>query len=342
VSEPAEAVTKDKRPAADRLQWQRMALGLFFGIATGVVVVLLINPHVGQDLAQASRAATQPIYLVLTFLTLLVVLAADAASLVLLVRALCGSVPVVPVAGVSFESALVGGATSFGGLEIPYQIMLLRSQGLNVSEASSIVLVKGLIHTSVLAVVALVALFPAANSPITPLQRWVLLSVVGLLLVVWVVGWVWLKRPLGLSILPEQVGRHVGDFRDATRILREAGWRVQLGVVALQLLYWVGMFAIIPLILHALGWRGPVMPIVIGQAVLQVLMPFSPLPGGAGVAEFGFLELIGPSLPPDLRVASLVLWRVTTWIIPMALGAVALGLRVSRGRSQRVLRRETT
>ena len=342
MSRPAEVVTRDGRPPADRLHWQRMVLGLLFGIATGVAVVLLINPHVGHDLAQASRAATQPIYLLLAFLTLLVVLTADAASLVLLVRALCGPVSVLPVAGIAFESHLVGGATSFGGLEIPYQIVLLRTRGLNVSEASSIVLVKGLLHTSVLAVVAVVAFLPSSNSLITPLQRWMLLSVVGVLLVVWVVGWLWLKRPLGMGILPERVGRRVGDFRDATAILRQAGWRVQSGVVALQLLYWVGMFAIIPLILHALGWRGPVMPIVVGQAVLQVLMPFSPLPGGAGVAEFGFLELIGPSLPPDLRVASLVLWRVFTWIIPMALGAVALGLRVSHGRAPGVLQKETT
>ena len=318
-----------------------MALGLVFGIATGVAVVLLVNPHVGHDLEQASRAATQPIYLVFTLLTLLVALAADAGTLVLLVRALCGPVEVAPVAGIAFESHLVGGATSFGGLEIPYQIVLLRTRGLNVSEASSIVLVKGLIHTSVLAVVAVIALRPAAHSPITSLQRWLLLGVVCTLLVVWVVGWLWLKRPLGLSIMPERVGRRVGDFRQATAVLRQAGWRVQSGVVGLQLLYWVSMFAIIPLILHALGWRGPVMPLVIGQAVLQVLMPFSPLPGGAGVAEFGYLELIGPSLPPDLRVASLVLWRVTTWVIPMALGAVALGLRVSRSRAHRVVQKET-
>ena len=341
MSRPGEAAATGGRPTTERLQWPRMVLGLLFGIVTGVVVVLVINPHVGHDLARASRAATQPVYLVLTLVVLLAVLAADAASLVLLVRALVGPVSVMPVAGVAFESALVGGATSFGGLEIPYQIVLLRTQGLNVSEASSIVLVKGLVHTSVLAVVALVAFFPAVNSPITSLQRWLLLGVVGTLLFAWVVGWLWLKRPLGLSMLPDRLGRRVGDFRDATSILREAGWRVQLAVMGLQLLYWVGMFALIPLILHALGWRGPVMPIVIGQAVLQVLMPFSPLPGGAGVAEFGFLELIGPSLPPDLRVASLVLWRVVTWIIPMALGAVALGLRVSRGRAPR-LRKELT
>jgi uncharacterized protein (TIRG00374 family) len=342
VSRPAEVVAVDGHQAPERLQWRRMALGLLFGIATGVAVVLLINPHVGRDLEQAGRAATQPIYLVFTLLTLLVVLAADAASLVLLVRALCGPVPTMPVAGIALESHLVGGATSFGGLEIPYQIVLLRTRGLNVSEASSIVLVKGLLHTSVLAVVAVVALRPAAHSPITSLQRWLLLGVVGTLVVVWAVGWLWLKRPLGLSILPERVGRRVGDFRDATAMLRQAGWRVQGGVAALQLLYWVGMFALVPLILHALGWRGPVMPIVIGQAVLQVLMPFSPLPGGAGVAEFGYLELIGPALPPDLRVASLVLWRVTTWIIPMALGAVALGVRVSHRRMPRVLKKETT
>jgi uncharacterized protein (TIRG00374 family) len=92
------------------------------------------------------------------------------------------------------------------------------------------------------------------------------------------------------------------------------------------------MFSLIPLFLYALGWRGDLVPIIVGQAVLQLLMPFSPLPGGAGIAELGYLELIGRYVPGDLVVPSLVLWRVATWILPMLLGAAALGIRTTRRR----------
>ena len=100
-----------------------------------------------------------------------------------------------------------------------------------------------------------------------------------------------------------------------------------MSVTALQLVYCVAMFSLIPMILQALGLRGPVLPLVVGQAVLQVLMPLSPLPGGAGVAEIGYLGLIGRVVPKDLTVASLVIWRVYTWVVPMGLGALALALR---------------
>jgi uncharacterized protein (TIRG00374 family) len=86
------------------------------------------------------------------------------------------------------------------------------------------------------------------------------------------------------------------------------------------------MFAVLVFVLHALGWRGSVVPIITGQAVMQVLMPLSPLPGGAGVAEFSYLALIGPSLAESMVVSSLVLWRLFTWVVPVGLGALALGI----------------
>jgi hypothetical protein len=53
------------------------------------------------------------------------------------------------------------------------------------------------------------------------------------------------------------------------------------------------------------------------------------LPGGAGVAELGFLGLLGALLAPSLRLPALVLWRGLTWLLPMALGAFLLGWRAA-------------
>ncbi len=96
-----------------------------------------------------------------------------------------------------------------------------------------------------------------------------------------------------------------------------------LGVIASQIVYWVAMFAIIPLILIGLGWHGRPFSIITGQAVLQVIMPLSPLAGGAGVAELGYLALIGPVAAETIRVPSLILWRLATWLIPVAVGGCA-------------------
>jgi uncharacterized protein (TIRG00374 family) len=316
------------------LKWSRLLLGMLGGLAVGVAVILIVSPNISQEIQNATLAAKEPWYLLWALLALAILLAADAASLVILVRVLDPKASVPRVVGVAFEAHLVGGATSFGGVEIPYQIMVLRRIGLKYSEATSAVMVKGLVHTSVLAVVALAVLLPFAGSPITRLQRWIVVGMVGALAIGWLVGWVWLRRPMGLSRLPDWISKRVSSFLVALKVLERSGWEVYVGVVIAQLVYWVAMFSIIPLILHALGWRGPLVPVIVGQAVLQVLMPLSPLPGGAGVAEFGYLELIGHQTPAEIRVSSLILWRLYTWVIPVALGAVALGWRTSRGKAK--------
>ena len=56
-------------------------------------------------------------------------------------------------------------------------------------------------------------------------------------------------------------------------------------------------------------------------------MPISPLAGGAGVAELGYLALIGPATAETIRVPSLILWRIATWLIPVAVGGLAFLVR---------------
>ena len=320
-----EETLEGKRAAT--VHWSHMLIAVLLGLAVGVGVILLVNPHIEADIEQAYLAATAPGFLLLALAALAVLLAADAWSLVVLVRVLSPHAPWWRVCGLAMEAHLVGGATSFGGLEIPYQVVVLRMLGLKVSEATSTVVVKGVIHTSVLVVAALLAFVPISNSPITPLQRWILLGVVGFLVVFWLVAALWARKPLGLGLLPGPIRRWAYSFIDSLSTFREAGWGIMLKVVGLQVLYWIAMFSLIPLILLALGYRGALLPVVVGQAVLQVLMPLSPLPGGAGVAELGYLELIGPATPGSIRVASLVLWRLMTWILPVGLGGLAMGLR---------------
>ena len=77
-------------------------------------------------------------------------LAADAATLILLARVLKPTARVRPLVLLSLRANFVGGTTSFGGVEIPYQAFSLRRQGLTLPEATSVILVKGVVHTSVL------------------------------------------------------------------------------------------------------------------------------------------------------------------------------------------------
>jgi uncharacterized protein (TIRG00374 family) len=308
----------------------RMLLGMAGGLGVGIAVILIVNPHIAADVHNAQRASVQPVYLLLALMCVAVVIVTDAWSLLVLARVFKPGIERRPVVSTALESHLIGGATSFGGFEIPYQIVMLRRSGLSGSQAMSVVIFKGLVHTLLLACVALVSLLPWTDSAVTSLQRWLLLGATGALLLAWGGVWLWVQRPMGRAFVPKKLHGKLDELVEAARSFGGASRRTIAGLLGLQVLYWIAMFSILICVLHALGWRGSIVPIITGQAVIQVLMPLSPLPGGAGVAELSYLALIGPSTPESIHVSSLVLWRFFTWVLPVAVGATSLGLRGAR------------
>ena len=306
----------------------RYAAGPIIGAGAGALVLYLIARRMGvSDVGHALSAVGRPGWLLAALACLAVVLASDSASMAVLARALAPSISPWAAAGVTLESRLVEGATSFGGLEIPFQIVRLRGLGLNTSEGSSVVLVKGLAHATIVLATAMVALVPGIGSPITNLQKCVLLGAVLAVALLWTLAWLFFGRARGSRLLPAALQRKLAEFSRATHVIRRAGWPVFLAVMFLQCLNWAATFALVPLILMSLGWHGAVLPLVLAQALVPLVASFSPLPGGAGMAELGYLQLIGASLPGEMAVASVVLWRVATWILPMAVGAATIGIR---------------
>ena len=308
----------------------RMFLGFALSVMVTVLITRLFSLHLRHNFGVVRGHAHEPEFLVYAVLAVLVYLSADTVSLVLLTRVLKSAVRLKPLVLLSLRANFVGGTTSFGGVEIPYQIFALRRQGLTLPEATSVILVKGVVHTSVLVLVALTALLPATGSAITPLQRWLVIAAVVLTAIAWVIGSLWVRRPIGIEQLPQRFHKTIHAGRDAFREFHKAGGRVWLGVLVSQVVYWVAMFAIIPFILIGLGWHGRPFSIITGQAVLQVIMPLSPLAGGAGIAELGYLALIGPVAAETIRVPSLILWRLATWLIPVAVGGLAFLWRSGR------------
>ena len=308
----------------------RMFLGFALSVMVTVLITRLFSLHLRHNFGVVRGHAHEPEFLIYAVLAVLVYMTADTVSLVLLTRVLKSTVRLKPLVLLSLRANFVGGTTSFGGVEIPYQIFALRRQGLTLPEATSVILVKGVVHTSVLVLVALTALLPATGSAITPLQRWFVIAAVVLTAIAWMIGSLWVRRPIGIEQLPQRFHKTIHAGRDAFTEFHRAGWRVWLGVLASQVVYWVAMFAIIPFILIGLDWHGRPFSIITGQAVLQVIMPLSPLAGGAGVAELGYLALIGPAAAETIRVPSLILWRLATWLIPVAVGGLAFLWRSGR------------
>ena len=206
----------------------RMFLGFALSVMVAVLIARLFSLHLRHDIGVVRTQAHEPEFLAYAVLCVIAYLAADAAALVLLTRVHRRTVPLRPLLLLSLRANFVGGTTSFGGVEIPYQAYSLRKQGLSLTEATSVILVKGVVHTSVLVLVALTALLPATGSPITPLQRWFVIAAVVLMAIAWAAGSLWVRRPIGLEQLPERFHKNIHAAREAFGEYHHAGWRVWL------------------------------------------------------------------------------------------------------------------
>ncbi len=113
------------------------------------------------------------------------------------------------------------------------------------------------------------------------------------------------------------------DVRNAVQLLGAAPGQMLLvllqSAASLFLLY-----ALVPALLWGLGGNGDFLTIMGRMVLLNILLYVAPTPGGAGIAEGGFVLLLQSlAAPGTVGVAALV-WRVAAEYIPFGLGAIAV------------------
>lgn len=84
----------------------------------------------------------------------------------------------------------------------------------------------------------------------------------------------------------------------------------------------LAIYAVVPVFMSGFGIELP-LSIVMGRMILlNLLLYFSPTPGGSGVAEAGFVVLFSPLLPSGTVGIFAVMWRFACEYFPFLLGAV--------------------
>lgn len=120
------------------------------------------------------------------------------------------------------------------------------------------------------------------------------------------------------------------SFRGSIESLRHAN----VGQLLLAYLCSVGHVAarlvLLPVILHAYGGGAALSELVLWPMALLYGAAVAPVPGGGGVVELAYNAALGRTIPARLLGASLIWWRVYSFYIYLALGAVATGRTVMR------------
>lgn len=111
------------------------------------------------------------------------------------------------------------------------------------------------------------------------------------------------------------------DFQQAIFMMQQHPLQVFRAFIesGLSLLF---IYSVVPVFIRAFGIHIPLSVIMGRMCLINLILYFTPTPGGSGVAEGGFLVLFNPILPPGVSGVLAVLWRCFCEYIPFSIGAV--------------------
>lgn len=111
------------------------------------------------------------------------------------------------------------------------------------------------------------------------------------------------------------------DFKTASALLGKNPYSLFKAFVesGISLL---GIYSVVPVFIAGLGISLPYQLVMGRMILLNLVLYFTPTPGGSGVAEAGFVLLFSPLLPEGLVGIVAVLWRLTCEYLPFLLGGI--------------------
>lgn len=237
------------------------------------------------------------------------------------------------------------GATPFSSGGQPFQVYILKKEGLSIMNGTSIILQESIIHQWALILTGILSFIINLIFNFSHGQVFVKnMALLGLLmnfvmLVVYMVAY-WdksnkiiihfiieilakLKLVKNKDLLLEKWNDYIVRFKDGTSSLMKNKKRfiklIGLNMIGLITLY------IVPLtVLFSLGdftsFNG-INAIVMANFV-ALIGSYIPLPGGSGGQEYAFLLLFGLFISNPLLSSLMLIWRFLTYYLPLIIGAV--------------------
>ncbi len=341
--------------AVDRSRLRR-GLVLAFSLSTAALMVIMLST-MRKDITSA-LSHPSPFYLFLAVFLSLFRWSWSVARMRLLVRAVGSDVPVPRLFKTVFAGSFTGQVTPWRAGGITGEAFFLYFYGLGPGEAAAVVSFGASVST-----VLLILTLPPA---IWLAERYFTFSftVRGFLFSALTVGLLFLGLVIFSLLHPESaldrtilrfspgfLRRRDGYRRFLARLTEEVrtfsySLRRMAGlgacklalVILLSFLFWVTGFLAMPFVLVGLGYGSFFWKAVIAQLVVQILLPFIPIPGGSGLGELGFLYVYNSILHNGVVAGLMTLiWRFLDFYLGILVGGTAflLVLRDTRSSPRR-------
>ncbi|WP_179396293.1 lysylphosphatidylglycerol synthase transmembrane domain-containing protein [Lacticaseibacillus absianus] len=248
---------------------------------------------------------------------------------------------------------LFNNITPFASGGQPAQLVALMQAGVEGGRASSILLMKFIVYQFMVLinfVITLVLGFHQMASRFGPLAFLIIFGFVihvtviaGLLLVMYhyrftkrLVGWIvrvagWFVGAQRQAMMQATMDEKIDTFYAESLHLKQAKGKV-LRAAALTLVQLLLYYAVPYFVLRCFGVTNvSLVEVIVLHVMIVMIVSLFPIPGGTGGAEYSFKTLFATYVPlPSQLVLAMLLWRLLTYYLGMALGALALGFSPSR------------
>ena len=224
--------------------------------------------------------------------------------------------------------ALVTPGASGGAIA---QVMFMRKAGVPVAKSTVVVLVR-----TVMSIIFLILLVPVVLHSDKDIVNWMpasvltVLSVLFISLPVIVISLLQTRYPEKLIFFFTRKCSYTTrrncyiwyeEFKNAVNVMGKRPWMMLRAFIesGLSLLF---IYATVPAYFTGMNIDFDLVQVMGRMVLLNLVLYFSPTPGGSGVAEGGFLVLFSNILPNGVEGIMAVLWRFTAEYLPFLLGAV--------------------
>lgn len=249
-----------------------------------------------------------------------------------------------------WQLGIVLGAANFLTLVTPFAggggalvVYFLYKRGMKTSTATALVLIGGLAGQLSLASLTIIMVSIIKNVPADSVKYFNLIRIgaaayIGILLTLLILlarskrFFQWIFRKKGSS----RPALWFDDFRATIRLILTEKRAYYVACIVTAFSYYVVYYTSSFTLLTGFGVYDPIFRYAI--AVLFGIAPvFSPIPGGAGVAEGIAWLVLDNTLTPDLLGTFIILWRTAVFYIPILLGGTIFAFMATKWASEVIL-----
>lgn len=209
------------------------------------------------------------------------------------------------------------------------QVLFLRNAGIPVGKATIIVIVR-----TVVSIMFLIMCMPFIFMHDAGVIPWIsdyTLMIISILALLGTILFVWCFLHNYLDYFVIRIAKHLSHkkakafiafYRDnklALRLLTTSPWNM-LKVYFTSGLSLLFIYAIVPILMYSINDNFNCVLAMGRMIILNILLYFSPTPGGSGIAEGGFILLFNSMLPEGTVGIVAVTWRLIAEYIPFLIG----------------------